>query len=59
MKIYVYGYIKLEICYVIKDNLMKKRSKVLGVYIWGCRMKGGLVLFISIYGFNIDKCFVE
>lgn len=35
MKIHVYGYTKLEICHVIKDNLMKKRSKVPGVYTWG------------------------
>lgn len=50
MKIHVYGYTKLEICHVIKDNLMKKRSKVPGVYTWGCRIKGGSVL---------STCFAE
>lgn len=39
---------------------MKKRSKVPGVYTWGCRMKGGLVLSTSTYGPNhTDKCFAE
>lgn len=59
MKIHVYGYTKLEICHVIMDNLMKKRSKVPGVYTWGCRIKGGSVLSTSTYGPNTDKCFAE
>lgn len=59
MKIHVYGYTKLEICHVIKDNLMKKRSKVPRVYTWGWGMKGGSVLSTSTYGPNTDKCFAE